>query len=75
MTPRLQNKISGSISGWYGNDWLTNIKWHGSNLMVKDKLLAEEIIYNLQHDINKTFIINKPIDLEFIDWDAEISIG
>lgn len=69
---RLQNKISGMLSGWYSDEWNKTIVWNNGKLFIKDAILADEIIYNLKQDgfeFDTTTASNK----EFINWETEIT--
>lgn len=72
ITSRMQNKISGTISGWYSSDWGSTIVWHGQHLMVKDADLADEIAYNLKED-GYDLMIASPTSTEFQGWASAIS--
>jgi hypothetical protein len=70
---RLQEKLSGTLSGWYTADWGTNIVWNDGNLMIKDHSLGEEIFFNLEED-GLEVELQEPIEPEFQGWATKLVI-
>jgi hypothetical protein len=70
---RLQEKLSGTLSGWYTADWGTNIVWKDGDLMVRDANLGEEIFFNLEED-GVEVELHQPIDPEFQGWGTRLVI-
>ena len=71
VSSRFQNKITGMLSGWYTEEWEKTIVWSGSNLMVKDMSIAEEILYNLEkYGIEADIQVSS--DPIFRGWEAKL---
>lgn len=48
ISNRLIDKINGMLSGWYPEHWPDRLQWRGNHLMVGDRDLAAEIVFNLR---------------------------
>lgn len=70
---RLQDKLSGILSGWYTADWGTNIVWKDGDLMIKDPALGEEILYNLEED-GIEVQLQQPTEPGFQGWGTKLVI-
>lgn len=59
ISARMQNKIAGTLSGWYSEEWGKTIKLENQFLLIKDESLIDEITFNLKQD-GLNFKLNPP---------------
>jgi hypothetical protein len=75
LSKRAQDRISGTLSGWYTSEWTAGeIVWANDRLMVKSKDLADEIAYNLKHDLGTNLGVASSTVSEFANW-SEVTFG
>jgi len=75
LSKRAQDRISGTLSGWYTAEWTAGeIIWSNDRLLVKNKDLADEIAYNLEHDLGKRPDFTSSTMSDFLDW-TEVVFG
>ena len=56
ISNRLVDKIEGMLSGWYPDQWPSEISWEGNRLLVAGGDLAAEIVFNLRAEEIDAFL-------------------